>query len=265
MNAPAGWYPDPTNGHITRYWDGDRYTHERHWDGSGWVDPAAAPASPATPAAQPASAYGTTPASQPASAYGTTPASQPASAYGTTPASQPASAYGTTPASQPASAYGTTPASTGAVTTTGAPSPTVLFWLFLAGSVGVAISAFLPWVSVSGLGQTISSEPGTGGPPVLLVFAAGVVALAWPTLRVAALSQWRRITLLPVVGFLVLAVLTNGSDLSDLMDRYDGSGGFGIKVNPGAGYVLYMIAVVVLVVAVVKVWRLAPPSGRRPA
>jgi hypothetical protein len=136
-----------------------------------------------------------------------------------------------------------------------------LFWLFVAGSAGVAISAFLPWLSVSGLGLSISSEPGTGGPGALLLFAAGVVALAWPTMRVPALVQWRRIALLPVVGFLVIAVFTNGSDIADLMDSYDGSGLVPLKVEPGAGFFLYVIAVIVLVVAVVRVWM----AGRNPA
>src|SRR6185312_445212 len=39
MQAAPGWYPDPGNAHVTRYWDGSRYTHERHWNGTAWVEP----------------------------------------------------------------------------------------------------------------------------------------------------------------------------------------------------------------------------------
>jgi hypothetical protein len=205
MNAGAGWYPDPNDAHVTRYWDGDRYTHERRWNGVAWVDPAAAP--------------------------------------------RPAPAAAPRPA--PVAAAPAVASAPGAVRT----SPPLIFWLFAAGSVGVAISAFLPWVSVSGLGGTISSEPGTGGPPVLVIFAAGTAALAWPTVRVGALAQWRRITLIPVIAFLLLAVGTNGSDLADLMDEFDGSSTFGLQVGPGAGFILFVLAVITLVVALVMVWR----------
>ena len=35
--APPGWYPDPGNPSVQRYWDGWRWTHQVRWDGSAWV------------------------------------------------------------------------------------------------------------------------------------------------------------------------------------------------------------------------------------
>jgi hypothetical protein len=35
--AAPGWFPDPGNPTVTRYWDGARWTHQLRWDGSTWV------------------------------------------------------------------------------------------------------------------------------------------------------------------------------------------------------------------------------------
>ena len=132
-------------------------------------------------------------------------------------------------------------------------------------SVGVGISSLLPWVSVTGLGITVSSRPGTGGPAVLILFAAALIAIAWPTMSSPILSKGRRIGLLPIVGFLVLAVITNWSDLADLNNRYGSSGstfGGAVSVDAGVGFYLYTVCVVALVVGLVRVWIASTRSTR---
>lgn len=48
MTVEPGWYPDPTNPHITRLWTGTGWGDERVWNGTAWVSrpvgqPAGAP------------------------------------------------------------------------------------------------------------------------------------------------------------------------------------------------------------------------------
>ena len=260
MNAPAGWYPDPGNAHVTRYWNGDRYTHERHWNGSAWVEPPPIPppAAPASAMATPVDpAPGATPIAGPIAA--TSPPATPAPATpAPSTASPPATPVPATPApsttSPPAQSEPIAPAS--GLTPAGErrPNPSPTFWIFMVASAGVALSALLPWVSVSGFGASISSQPGTGGPGVLILFAVGVAAIAWPTVSSPALSKARRIGLIPIVGFLAIAVVTNWSDLADLKDKYNGVSSFGLSVDAGIGFYLYTVCVIALVVALVRVW-----------
>jgi hypothetical protein len=44
MSTPAGWYPDPVDQRMQRFWTGSAWTAQRIWTGSGWAD--AAPARP---------------------------------------------------------------------------------------------------------------------------------------------------------------------------------------------------------------------------
>jgi hypothetical protein len=284
MNAPAGWYPDPTNAHVTRYWNGDRYTHERHWNGSAWVAPPpipppaaprpatfapveAAPASaqpapaPVTPEPASFAAVETTPTPTADAPLAPTPTSNPAQNEAGAP--PPAAAY-----PQPAPAYPmpAPAAPAGSTTTAERPKPPLGFWLLVAGCAGVALAAFLPWYSVSGFGVSTSSGPRDGGPLLLVILAAAIAAIAWPTLTNAPLSMARKIGLIPIVGFLAIAVVTNWSDLGDLKDQTSGkvfgvTVNSGISVSPGAGLLLYTVSVILLVVLVVRFWVSARTSS----
>src|SRR5438128_160112 len=47
MNTAPGWYPDPTDDRIMRFWDGTQWNAERSLTGVAMVD-AVAPAAPVT-------------------------------------------------------------------------------------------------------------------------------------------------------------------------------------------------------------------------
>jgi hypothetical protein len=273
VSAPAGWYPDPGNPHVTRYWDGNGYTHERHWNGSAWVEPPpVAPPAPPTPVA-PTPVVSTPVVSTPvASATEVEPAAAtpvepaPAATPAATTAAAPAAAFEPAPAPAFATPPVAVPSLTGApgaaTAPAGQPKPPVTFWVLVGGCVGVALAALLPWVSVSGFGVTGDSGPRNGGPLLLWLLAAGIVAIAWPLLKNAPLSMARRVGLLPIVGFLAIAVFTNWSDLSDLKDQTSGTifgvtVHTGITVDPGAGLLLYTVSVIVLVGVVVRIWTLS--------
>jgi hypothetical protein len=157
-------------------------------------------------------------------------------------------------------------ASTPPATTAAArPKPPVIFWVLVGSCVGVALAALLPWVSVSGFGVTGDSGPKDGGPLVLWLLAAGVVAIAWPLLNQVPLSMARRLGLVPIVGFLVIAVFTNWSELSDLKDQTTGkvfgvTVNTGVSVDPGIGLLLYTVSVIALAAVVVRIWLMARRS-----
>jgi hypothetical protein len=46
MSTPAGWYADPADPRVQRFWTGSTWTAQRVWTGTQWVDPAAVPPPP---------------------------------------------------------------------------------------------------------------------------------------------------------------------------------------------------------------------------
>ena len=45
MSPPAGWYADPADPRVQRFWTGSAWTAQQVWNGTQWVDPAALRAS----------------------------------------------------------------------------------------------------------------------------------------------------------------------------------------------------------------------------
>jgi len=43
MSTPTGWYTDPADQRVQRFWDGSNWTTQRVWNGSQWVEQALAP------------------------------------------------------------------------------------------------------------------------------------------------------------------------------------------------------------------------------
>ena len=41
MTQAPGWYREPTDPSVTRYWDGSTWTAQRVWTESGWIEPGA--------------------------------------------------------------------------------------------------------------------------------------------------------------------------------------------------------------------------------
>jgi hypothetical protein len=247
MTANAGWYPDANDPRVTRYWDGTRWTQVLTWNGTAWVAVPPPPAAVAPDAAVPR-------AVPPEAA--SPPVAVPAPAVAAPPGAVP-------PPTATAPPMVGTPAPAGGQGTAFRPSmqfvPNPMLWLVAGGAVGVAFSAVLPWVSVSGFGVGISSSPQSGAPVLFILLAAGVMALAWPTTRAENPSLGRRIGVSCIVGLLAIAVVTNWSELVDLQDETTvrtglGSVSTGVDVSAGIGLYLYTVAVIALVVATVRMW-----------
>jgi hypothetical protein len=247
MTAHAGWYPDEHDPRVTRYWDGGRWTEVMTWNGTAWV------AVPPPPPAAVARDTATPPVAAP-------PAAVAPDAAVPTAAAPPVAVP--TPAVTAPPAIGT-PARADGQGNAFRPSlqfvPNSMLWLVAGGAVGVALSAVLPWVSVSGFGVAVSSSPQSGAPVLFILLAAGVMALAWPTTRAENPTLGRRIGVSCIVGLLAIAVVTNWSELADLQDETTvrtglGSISTGVDVSAGIGLYLYTVAVVVLVVATVRMW-----------
>ncbi len=43
MSTPSGWYPDPVDPRVQRFWTGSGWTAQRFWNGAEWVEAAPPP------------------------------------------------------------------------------------------------------------------------------------------------------------------------------------------------------------------------------
>jgi hypothetical protein len=261
MNAAAGWYPDPGDPHVTRYWDGTRYTHERHWNGTAWVDPAAAPPPPPTAVAPtpvaPTPAAAAAPVSPMTAPEAAIPIAPTPRAYAppvATPAAYPDPGTPSSPTPAPPHTAGPTPAAPGpgpastfnAQTLRGLPRDV---WLLIGGAAAVALSAFLPWVSVGGL---VSGSPTGGGILVFLGSGGGIAALAWPTIQGQVLSQGRRWGIVALVALVWLFVLIIWGALVSHSNSF---------VSAGVGLFLCTIGAVAITIGIVRAWRAASATA----
>jgi hypothetical protein len=203
MTTAPGWYPDHDNDHITRYWDGARWTDEKTWNGEMWVDHVRVAAPPPVQAPVPARTIPVAMAVDPS--LGT-----PTSA-GIAPVIEQL---------RTALQLGDKKVPQG-----------ITFWAFAAGVFGIAISAFVPWVQVSGFGYTGSTSAPTGaGPLLLLGLAAGIAGFGYSSFQA-------RLTVIRRIGVSVVAALASGllllgmAHVVDLNDSYQGV----LNVSPGAG------------------------------
>src|SRR2546421_4261868 len=67
VSPEPGWYPEPTNPSLIRFWDGSAWSAQRVWTGSEWVEsaPGLSPRVGVPPAVGPLSLRGTFPAPPP--------------------------------------------------------------------------------------------------------------------------------------------------------------------------------------------------------
>jgi hypothetical protein len=221
MTSIPGWYPDPSDDRIMRYWDGAQWKGERSLGGTAAVGDTET-ASEAQTVAPPAPEVVAPRVAPPTVAPPTIP--------------PPAAAPPQAPASAP--------------TTVGSRVQiSVTAWLLFGGAAIVALGSLLPWVQVTGLfGATISSSPQGGGPVFLMALAGGVVWLGWPS-RLGRVSKGRCIGVTLIVGLLSIFVFSNFGDISNYQQKYPGSG-----INAGPGLYIYTAGVVAIWVGVVRAW-----------
>jgi len=121
--------------------------------------------------------------------------------------------------------------------------------LFFVAGAALALSALVPWVTVSGTGYltalTYSTRPSSGAVVVLLMIAAGYGWAGW-TLREQPGSR-RLILAMWIVNALVVSiVLSNGSSLHDQQ---------GVHVSAGGGFLAAFCAACLGIAAAVALHR----------
>jgi hypothetical protein len=131
------------------------------------------------------------------------------------------------------------------------------FWTLAGGAAGVAIASLLPWAEASGpYGGVMKSGPQSGATFLFFVLAAGVVALGWPLLT-GGIGKLRAAGMSAVVGLLTVFMFSNWSALGEAQQKSSQSF-LGVtktvELQPGAGLLLYTLAVLVLWAAVALAW-----------
>lgn len=217
MTLSEGWYPDPNDQSRMRFWTGNTWEGERHWNGAAWVDTKVT--------------YETV-----------APTGNPI--VTTLPSAPPLPQATATP----------TLASLQGQLNSVRMKMTATAWFLFAGSAVVAVSSFFPWETGTisdGLGDSYTESAGLSGAGRFVVIAIGVAifALGWPVLSSMALSIKRRIGLTVVVGLLTLLAIILTAHASAA-----GSTSGLSKPGPGFGTLLCWIALVAVWVGVIRVW-----------
>jgi hypothetical protein len=180
MSTEPGWYPDPNDAGVMRFWSGNDWVGERVWDGAKWVDRGEPDTVSPGLAASTLDATATAP-------------------------------LGLAPPVARTSRLAPQSGSRTSVSTTG--------WILVGGAVAVVIGSLLPWAQASdAFGITVSASPRGGGPVLLLVLAALGLYAGWPALR-GGLSKRRLLGVAVIAGILTIFAITNWSDLGTLQSN----------------------------------------------
>ena len=227
VTLSEGWYPDPNDQSRMRFWTGNTWEGERHWNGAAWVDTKATNETVA-PTGNPTA---------------------------TTLMSAPPQPQ-TSAVPNLSSLQGQLGSLRMRMTATA--------WFLFAGAAVAAVSSFFAWETGTisdGLGDSYTESVGLSGAGRFVVIAIGVaiVALGWPVLSSMALSIKRRIGLTVVVGLLTLLAIIWTAHASAA-----GSTSGLSKPGPGFGTILCWIALVAVWVGVIRVWikRRQPATAR---
>lgn len=224
---PAGWYADPSGQAQTRWWDGQQWTEHTHDPGAA-APVAVAPVAPAAPVAPT-----TAPWQGGAPGYG----GAGAPGYGDGGASGPW--QGGAPSYSGAPSYGgapTMPAPGGSsASLDGARN---LLWVALAGVALIVVGSFLPWASVSILGQEVTVDGMDGDGAITLIggVLVGALALAAHLQRPA---RWKVVTALVVAALVTLVAVI---DIVDVNSRVaDVEGDFAVDIEASIGIGLWLV------------------------
>jgi hypothetical protein len=262
MTTPdqPGWYDDPQDANAQRYWDGEDWTPHRQR--RPVPAPARTPAMPPPPPLPPPMPPPTVglppppPAPPAPSSAAWPPPLAPGPALPPPPppighAGPPPPPFSASPAGTPA--QGAQIASQAFAT---ALARLTRGWataaLLLGGLFVATIGIFLTWVSISASAFGISLVSSDIAMPgwlriLFLAVVAVMVWLAWPALSGLQTEVGRLIGLsvlvLPLVGLLVLGLHWLATDAPD-----------GVDVSMGSGLPLYMVGLIAVIAAVVRIW-----------
>ena len=233
MTQP-GWYSDPANFQVTRYWSGAAWTAQRTWNGATWIDGAVAAVRPAYAAPPPAYAA-------PPPAYAVPP--QPY--YGAT---MPPTTY--VPGYPVAAGYGVPPRA--------AMSKKVSNRAILAivGGAIAALGCLLPWATASVLGSDISVKGTSAAGGQFDLVLGLVVALLGGLFLAGRTGIKTNILSLVLAALLVVVCIANMVDISNFIDKQKSTTdeyGLGFSVHVGFGIVLVLIGGCIAFVALVLI------------
>jgi len=215
----TGWYPDPADPRVSRFWTGAQWAGERFWDGSGWVDRA-----PLGPTPWPASG---TSGYQPG---GGTPGA----------VNQWGGVVGPTP--RPALS----------------PRIRNRVFATLIGAACIVIGALLPWASQNN-GFATSTIDGTsaGGGQISIVIGLiiGVLAALFLAGTIGRRSTVGTLVLGALVVVIAVANLANLEDIIKKEADVPGLSGTGAGTQAGAGLLVLLVGSSVVVVAsIMTLW-----------
>jgi hypothetical protein len=133
--------------------------------------------------------------------------------------------------------------------------------LLFGGLLFAILGVFLPFASISVFGMNVADIPLPWAYRLIaLALVAGSAALAWPALSGVQIESGRRIGLSVVVGLMVVVIVIAFFAVAE-SNSEGGADTEGIAgASPGFGLMLYAVAVVAIIVAVVRLWMQRPQT-----